>query len=332
MKRLLLSIFLIAFISASYGQIIRGTVIDNKTKEALFSASVYINGSSVGTLTDQDGNFKLDISRYRSMPITVSAIGYYSGTFKDFSSGRPLLIYLNPKTFELDEVVVKARSHPLERRENLTTFRSEFLGTTSNSLQCKIMNEDDIRFKYSADKDTLKAFTSKPLLIENKALGYKLTYFLDKFEYYPQSKSFYYCGNIIFHEDSTLDASKKQLIEKKRRFTYLGSRMHFFRSLWIDDLNANGFTVRNTAEETIGYNKIVYKQNSRSKYLSYHTNLSIAYYSKQPTSFILLKKDKVYFDATGYFDPSLISWEGEMAKQRIADLLPFEYHPKQENP
>jgi hypothetical protein len=328
MKKLLLLILLINMIAVSYSQVIKGTIFDNKTKEVIYSASVYINGTSVGTLSDQNGNFKLDISKYRSMPLTVSAIGYYSGTFKEFSAGKPLLIYLNPKTFELNEVVVKARSHPLERRESLTTFRSEFLGTTSNSLQCKIINEEDIRFKYTSDKDTLKAFAIKPLLIENKALGYKLTYFLDKFEYYPLRKSFFYSGNIIFQEDSTMDETRKQLIEKKRKFTYLGSRMHFFRSLWINDLNANGFTVRNTADETIGYNKIVYKQNIHTKYLSYHTNLSIAYYSKQPTSFILLKKDKVYFDATGYFDPSLISWEGEMAKQRIADQLPFEYYLK----
>lgn len=328
MKKLLLFIFSINIIAASYGQTIKGTVFDNKTKEAIYSASVYINGSSAGTLSDQNGNFKLDISKYRSMPLTVSAIGYYSGTFKDFSAGKPLLIFLIPKTFELDEVVVKARSHLLERKGNLTIFRNEFLGTTSNSLQCKIDNEDDIRFKYSTDRDTIKAYTTKPLQIDNKALGYKITYFLDLFEYCQQSKSFFFSGNIIFNEDSITDKARKQYLDRKRKEAYLGSRLHFFRSLWINDLNGNGFTVRNTAGDEIGYNKYVYKKDNHTKYLNYHTRLCISYYSKQPTSFINLKKDTVFFDATGYFDPLLLSWDGEMAKQRIADLLPFEYYLK----
>jgi hypothetical protein len=34
-------------------------------------------------------------------------------------------------------------------------------------------------------------------------------------------------------------------------------------------------------------------------------------------------------NSSGYFDPSGISWEGEMARQRIADLLPFEYSLKE---
>jgi hypothetical protein len=39
-------------------------------------------------------------------------------------------------------------------------------------------------------------------------------------------------------------------------------------------------------------------------------------------------KDFVYFDKRGYFDPFAISREGEMAKQRISDWLPYEYSIK----
>ncbi|HUX56198.1 MAG TPA: carboxypeptidase-like regulatory domain-containing protein [Bacteroidales bacterium] len=44
-----------------------------------------------------------------------------------------------------------------------------------------------------------------------------------------------------------------------------------------------------------------------------------------PTSRIVVKEEYVLFDKRGFFDPLGILWEGEMAKQRIADLLPFEY-------
>ncbi|MCX6254918.1 MAG: carboxypeptidase-like regulatory domain-containing protein [Bacteroidia bacterium] len=328
MKKFILLFLFINIYLVAYNQVIKGTIFDKDTKSAIYSAAVYFSGTFVGTLSDQNGNFQLDISKYRLMPLTISAIGYYSVTIKDFSDGKPLLIYMNPKLFELNEVVVNAKSHPLERMENLTIFRNEFLGTTGNAMNCRITNENDIRFKYSSDNDTLKAFAIKPILIDNKALGYKITYYLDKFEYDKLSKSFFFRGNIIFREDSTTNETKRQFFERKRKYAYLGSRMNFFRALWVDDLNSAGFSVKNSANETISYNKIVFQKDSRTKYLKYRGSMGISYYTKQPTSFIIFLKEYVYFDANGYFDPLGISWEGEMARQRIADLLPYEYSLK----
>ena len=321
MKKLVAFMIFINVNVIAYNQVIKGTVFDNKTKEIVYSASIYFSGTSVGTLSDQNGNFQLDISKYPSMPLTVSAIGYYSVTLKVISTGKPNLVYMNPKLFELEEVVVSARPRTRERRENLTTFRNEFLGTTGNAINCVITNEDDIRFKYSADRDTLKAFALKPILITNKALGYQITYYLDKFEYYKPGDSFSFMGNIIFNEDST----KRNFYERRRKNAFLGSRLHFFRALWIDDLNSAGFTVKNSANETLNYSKIVYQQDSRTKYLKYHGSLGIEYYSKQPTSFINFLKERVFFDANGYFEPNGIIWEGEMSRDRIADMLPYDY-------
>ncbi|MGD0755228.1 MAG: carboxypeptidase-like regulatory domain-containing protein [Bacteroidales bacterium] len=328
MKKILLLVLLISIPLVAYNQVIKGTILDKKTKSAIYSAAVYINGTFAGTLSDQNGNFQLDISKHVSMPVTISAIGYYSVTLSDLSGGKPLLIYLSPKLFELNEVVVKAKSHASERRVNLAIFKNEFLGTTSNATSCKILNEEDIKFIYDSD-DTVKAYALKPIMIDNKALGYKITYYLDKFEYYKQSSSFFFKGNIFFSEDTTTKEETKQACERKRKHAYLGSRMHFFRALWVDDLKSTGFIVNNSSNETVGYNKLVFQKDSRTKYLINLGNLGISYYTKKPTSFIIFLKKDVFFDASGYFDPAGISWEGEMARQRIADLLPFEYSLKE---
>ncbi|MEI6049250.1 MAG: carboxypeptidase-like regulatory domain-containing protein [Bacteroidota bacterium] len=329
MKKFILFLLFINVCLVAYNQVIKGTIFDNKTKEVIYSASVYINGTFVGTLSDQNGDFQLDISKYVSMPLTISAIGYYSATLTGYTTAKPVLVYLIPKVFELNEVVVNAKSHARERRENLVIFRNEFLGTTGNSVNCEITNEADIRFKTSSDNDTLRAFATKPILIDNKALGYKITYYLDKFEYCKPSSSFFFKGNIIFSEDLAADDAKKQFFDRKRKEAFLGSRMHFFRALWVDNLNSAGYTVKNSANETLKYNKIVILKNSRAKYLKYPGGLGIAYYTKQPESFIIFLKQYVFFDSNGYFDPSGISWEGEMSRRRIADLLPLEYSIKE---
>jgi hypothetical protein len=328
MKKLQLLLLFLSINLIAYNQIVKGTIFDINDKSRIYSASVYFSGTFGGTLSDQEGNFEIDVTKHSSMPLTISALGYFSATVTDFSSGKPLQIYLKPKVFELNEVVINAKSNSRERKANLRIFRQEFLGTSVNSMSCEIVNENDIKFIYDSD-DTIKAYAEKPILINNNALGYKITYYLDKFEYCKTNATFFFSGNIVFNEDLTSDEDKKQSYEKKRKSTYLGSRMHFFRSLWVNDLNSAGFTVRNSANETLNYSKLVYQKDSHTKYLRYSDNIGIAFYStKVPTSYAIFLKDKVFFDANGYSDPLGITWEGEMAQKRIADWLPFEYTVK----
>jgi hypothetical protein len=329
MKKLLFITIFLCLNLIAYNQIVKGTIFDEKDKSPVYSASIYFNGTFGGTLSDQNGNFSIDVTQHTTMPLTISALGYYSTTITNFLTGKPLLIYLKPKIFELNEIVVSAKSHSRERKNNLQLFKNEFLGTTVNAMSCEIENESDIRFIGDSEGDTLKAISAKPLIIKNNALGYKITYYLDKFEYCRKDASFLFKGNIIFNEDLTTDDSKKQSYERKRKATYLGSRMNFFRALWVDDLNSAGFTVKNSANETLKYSRIVYQQDSHTKFLRYQGSLGVAYYStSEPKSFIIFLRDKVFFDANGYYDPTGITWDGEMAQKRIADWLPFEYTPK----
>lgn len=39
----------------------KGKVVDEKTSEPLVGATVKVKGSTIGTITDIDGNFKLDV-------------------------------------------------------------------------------------------------------------------------------------------------------------------------------------------------------------------------------------------------------------------------------
>jgi hypothetical protein len=61
------------------------------------------------------------------------------------------------------------------------------------------------------------------------------------------------------------------------------------------------------------------------KYLSYKGNLYIYYLSKSPSSYIEPLKDQVFFDSSGYFDGLGVKVIGQMAVQRIGDLLPYNY-------
>ena len=329
MKKIILFLLLVNFFQAGQSQIVKGTLLDKSDNQIISFASIYINGTSAGTHSDQNGYFELDISKYSSLPLTVSALGYFTYILTDFSVEKPIEIYLSRKTFELNEVVVAAKSTSKERKANLKLFRNQFLGSGYNGQNCVIMNEADITFKYSSSRDTLKAFASKPISIVNNALGYKINYFLNKFEYCWKSKSFLYEGSAYFSEDMATELTQKNFFEKRRKSAYLGSRSHFFASLWANKLKSNGFTIKNSVDQVINYEDIVNVRSGFIKYLSYEGDLFIYYLSKSPNSSLQLSKKSVFFDSSGYFDGSGVRIFGQMAKQRIGDLLPYDYKPKQ---
>lgn len=315
----------------SYNQvIIRGKIFDKNTKEKVCFATIYFDGTFVGTTSDENGDFSLNIPHNTAMPLTVSSIGYYSVTLPDFSIDELIIVHLKPKVFKIPEVRVSNVSLVKQRKANLKLFKNTFLGTTENVLSCEITNEQDISFNYGSDQDTLRAFASKPILINNRALGYTVTYYLDKFEYNRRSHSFLYKGNIIFNEDLATKTTDKLVYKTKRRSAYLGSRMHFFRSLWANDLLSSGFSVKNSSEENLNHHDVVIQEacnllnplNKNRKYLAYPTNLKILYHSS--LSEITFLKPNVNFDETGWFDLGIV-WNGKMLTNRIGDTLPYGY-------
>ncbi len=327
MKKLILIALLVSYFAASSAQVITGTIIDKSSNEKVAGASVYFNGTTVGTYSDQDGNFQIKAIKNSTLPLSVNALGYNPVTLEDFITSEPLTIYLTPKVFNLNEVVVSGKSLAGRRKGNLRLFESVFLGTTSNGRSCRILNEEDISFNYDSDKDTLKAYALKPIQIENRALGYMIIYFLDKFEYDRRTDDFFFTGNMIFNEDLADKEAFSHSFEQKRLNAYRGSKMHFFRELWADHLYNSGFNLEDVNGESLDYRMIVTEDDNHKKYLFFNGSIIVLYNSITVMTKIKFPGGRVEFDSTGYFDGKRIKWEGQMVIQRVGDLLPYDYRP-----
>jgi len=332
---------LIASSLNAYNQVIKGTILDKDSKKPIDYATIYFPGTFVGTNTDKEGNFELDISKNISLPLTISAFGYNSINITDFSA-KQLKVYLAPKVFELDEIVIgdiNRKKNKREREKNLKLFRKLFLGETPNARFCKILNENDITL--INENDTLKVFSSKPILIDNNALGYKITFFLDKFEYGVNEHITFFKGNILFNQDLAIKDSQAEKFERKRRIAFNGSRMQFFRALWDNKLDSTGFTVKDSINNKVLGSSIIAPSDDQfaRKYFKYRGDLSVKYGSEnkevtlssllasQRTSGIgsrlSILSDSVYFDRNGASIEGT-RWYGRMGIHRIADTLPFE--------
>jgi hypothetical protein len=349
MKKITILIVFIGCFSSAHCQTFKGTVYDRSTDSTLSSAIIYISGTSVGTYSDIHGNFELDLSKYSSMPITISMLGYYSVTLSDHNSNKMYDIYLSSKINELNEVVIKGKKG--KWGSYLRIFKREFLGESENAMECNILNEKDLRFSYNynrfsfnSDSSTLTAFSSKPILIHNDALGYSITYYLDKFKYSrikgenkEITEASIILGNYLFKDDLlTLSEPERSKVVERRKSAYLGSRMHFFRLLYGGNLYQKGRYNISLSDNnlfskvfSIGSKTPIYsdslliRKDRISSYIRKEGDLYIDFGMKHST--IVVKMDSVYFEKDGYYDPTAVDFSGEMSKQRIGDLLPFEY-------
>jgi hypothetical protein len=325
MYRFVLSIILIDIYTLVTGQVIQGTVCDKETGEAIGFAGIYFDGTFTGTTSDATGHFSLDISKYPNRAPTIGAMGYFTRTFPEISVKSPNIICLVPRKFEIKEITVGAKSLVGERKNNMGYFRKEFLGTTLNGRSCEIVNENDITFNYGSDDDTLVAYALAPLQIINRSLGYEITYYMDQFWYDRRSGSASFFGSIVYNKDLAAGFERGR-IERRRRNAYSGSCMHFFRTLWLDDLDDTPFKVESSEGGRLEYTQIVTEGENGIKYLSYDVPLDVYYYSTW--SRIEFIRDTIPFEETGFYDPHGITWKGRMGDQRAGDWLPYDYLPE----
>lgn len=328
MKRSSLLILLICLYLDAYTQYLHGFVFDRETHNPVASAIVYLSGTFNGTYTDQSGAFRIKVPEDTSIPLVISSIGYYSVTVSGYTPEKEMIIELNQKVYMLNEVVVQGNSRKAraERRRNLQMFRNEFLGTTVNGTRCSITNEDDIIFTWDPENLILQAYCYKPITIDNKGLGYVVSYYLDNFIFNTRDKSLVFTGNILFREDKNINKIKASSYQNRRKSVFLGSRMHFFRELWADNIDSSGFLVKSRSNKVLLYDNLVGTGDGMKKFLrSDEDPLWITYYSLLGGTLFHFEKDSVAFDRDGWYDALGISITGEMSRLRVGDWLPYEY-------
>jgi hypothetical protein len=321
-------------------QSVKGKVVDATSGNPIPNASIYLNGSSKGTASNTEGDFILNTTETH-IPLVVSSVGYQSEVINNYSD-KTLNIKLSPRTQVLREVVIGGMS----REEQMKIFLTEFIGSTNKD--CTINNPDDINFHYSKKTKTLSADASEPMIIYNRKLGFKITYFLALFKHSPQD-GVHYEGNYFFEEDTLgMNPNAVKKLKKARDRVYFGSRMHFIRALWADDLAYNDFSMydANSRKRTFSamtadpvfdpkvHAREIYKSVVKGyigqKYIEPVNTVTINYTDNygRYVSYLKLEESvaRSVIDANGYHGSNLI-WGGEMGNQRVNVLLPYEYEP-----
>ena len=219
---------------------ISGTVKDKKG-ETLPGAGIYLSGYKAATVTNTDGKFVLGNLKPGNYNVLVEMMGFLPYTKNVIIADKAVSmdIVLSENTIQLQEVVIKVDPN---RERYIELFKEFFIGKSPNAKQCKLLNPQALRVDYDDKAKTLIVKSNEFLVIENKALGYRLKYMLQFFEYNYQTRIVYYSGLPNFEELKASKAKKKQWV-KNREVAYYGSPQHFFKSLYRGNTRDEGFVI-----------------------------------------------------------------------------------------
>ncbi len=325
-KKIFFVLAIFFFSNTLFAQRLNGRIIDLSSEDPVIYANIYLEGTTIGTVSDGNGNFSLDIRNYNGIPIIVSTIGYKSRRITEYPVNQNLCIGLEKAEYTLTVTEVKAKKlNRAARARYLAEFKREFLGVSGNAYRCEILNEKDLIYDYDKASKTLFVNSKKPLKIKNNALGYEVTYHLDNF---ISAREFvFYDGYYFFTEIESKSQLEVEKIEDNRYSAYLGSRLALIRSIYDKNLKNNLFTLYDTNYTEIKLKKIIDELPSGDKIFCPGQELIIHFgFNQFPIKSRLIPIDScIRITKEGYFNANSIKWGDRISIDRVADLLPFEY-------
>ena len=340
-------------ISAKAQFLVTGIILDSATREPLAKASVFCQNTTLGTVTDKQGEFSLAL-KSGGYDLIFSYTGYLTQTIRVTETNR-LEVLLVKEDKSLGEVIIKSSNEVADGWAQYGQFFiSNFIGSTPNAAKCELLNPEVLKFYFFKRSNKLKVMATDALLVMNHALGYQLRYALDSFVYYYNTKINTYRG-YCFYTEMEGDDSLRMTWEKNREKAYEGSKLQFMRSYYDSTVIEDGWIIDMLAENSDRkflkvkdvYDTLYYGALDSTLQIEifYPRKISVTYTKKSPEPEYLKKmnlpksvpfpisyvdiKETIAITQNGYFyDQKDLVNQGYWSWKNVADLLPYDYLPE----
>lgn len=320
-------------------------IVYNENNVTLPGATVFLEGTTFYTITNEKGEFLLQVSKQIQTNLVIRFIGYENLYISNPFEKPKESYFLKPKTLLIPEIVVT--NQVFTRQEKLDFFKSELFGNKAKFNSCTIKNEDDIDFQYNQITKTFKAFSKNPLKISNSYLQYDIDFELITFEVQLARNKLdnQFVEKIFFEGISAyidLDINSKE-IQKRRKEAYFNSKNFVFKTLIDNTWKQNKlkffkfmyernpldyFKIEKLTENNLY--KITLTESSQRKpsqnepyFLTYNL-----LYKKHNQSKIIFYINEFFADSFGNIsNVNEIEFGGHLGKYRLGHMLPMNYLP-----
>lgn len=117
LKRIVLFIFFLCLFTGQLFAQIQGVVKDKTSGDPLPYVNIFYEGKGVGTVSDANGNFKVDkVVEWKEL--TFSSVGYQTKIVPVTSNTKVLTVLMEELDTTLDEVVVRPKREKYSRKNN----------------------------------------------------------------------------------------------------------------------------------------------------------------------------------------------------------------------
>ena len=219
-------------------QTLTGRITDATDEMPIPHANVFIANTSLGTYSDESGNYAITVPIEGSFEVFVSHVGYRTASMKVETPKSFHQINFVMQAHELMEVVVTAPTN--YRQADVDLFWYRLLGEKPSKRGMEALNPENLRFYLG--KDSVLKVSSRDLIeIVNHQMGYHIYYYLQSFEHDYRNNETTFYGAPYFEELVPQNARQMISWKKKRQDVYNVSVTRFIRALYREQIYENGF-------------------------------------------------------------------------------------------
>ena len=224
------------------GYRVAGEVFDLETGDPISDVTVYINGTTKGTISDGSGQFNMD-GIALPCELILSHVSYDLKLIplQDTTMLVNQSFFLQKSLIKLEEATI---IHDQLRKDYVRRFKAWFLGVDYERYNADILN-DSILIFIIKENEQFSVYANEPIIVDLPATGYTLKVDLVKFDLlYKEELQGYHCSILGYYYFNPLEPEtprKQRTIARNRTEHYYNSSRHFCRSLYHNALAENGY-------------------------------------------------------------------------------------------
>ena len=257
-------------------------ILDASTSLPITAVNVVRVDSLLISNSNKTGLVRFNLKSDKLFKLDFTHVGYQKASLTiNPQAKRQYTLWMIPKVERLAPITISI-NRDKRWKKLFNKFKNDFLGTSSNAAQCKILNPWVVEFVETTEGITLKKTSKDTLEIENNALGYKVFFLLNRFDL--SQNVVHYRGRCHFLELPPKNRKQSRRWSRNRKRAYRGSFQHFLASMARKTSLKDGFEVlfsksppgkNNGIFFTIDLTRII-KRNKQTKQYT----LTMPYYMK----------------------------------------------------
>ena len=356
---ILLILNIVSIHSIAQGFQIDGLITDQQSGNPIPFVTVYINGTTRGNITNQQGQFVLhDITLPCELILSHVSYQLKSIPLQDSTQLENVSYTLLKRVIQLKEVTVVRN---LVKTDYMERFKNWFLGVNYRDERAEILNDSVLIF-HVLENEQFTVEAMEPLKVLLPRAGYVLNVDLAHFRLlYKEELEGYHCSILGYYYFDSFEPRSRRHQRKMARArvrNFYNTGMHFCQSLYQNQLAENGYIFKiNCPSEKENVDSADYRYDINYKYITddygnrqmmlinsscndflitYHEN-----FRKRPVDLTYLETARttrkfsglsflsytIHILPSGRIPGNTVLFSGAIGKKGIAYLLPVDYIP-----